>query len=832
LTSTRHDIFELEEWTPSGYFYVTPTLVLLWGNNERLCGLGNSLDQRLASLIDTGIVRWKLMSDPNKDITDNQINNLIESLLKHDALERWLDGGLIEYIPDIDHPAKLRFIVVCDLLGYRSGDGIEAWLNKLAKLIKKLVDKRVEYTMVLLIIGDPNIDVEKVRNFWPRIYLGEKGWGGTKVDQVRLYQSSENVLVSIISSELIRFIDYKISHNDLSVKWISLGAASLIVDLNSLKKKLQNAIFIDLIEPLVKGSLTKPQFQLLDNTAKIIAERFQTDLLNGLRVDGEIVLGAREISEAQGWQLDVDDREVKSCSLLSGTTLTDEVFRSSWWVNIKTKYIKSNESGLKRWLGWSKFQFQQLVEILHRPPLPILEKLSSILTSNYIESDKILHTKLAKRASLAFYDLLDSLLFILDRDAFAGERKELPLDPNIHYPTGLQAVIYTLNVVIERLSKSTDLVHEGKYVKPAPLGSEDYWSAASDEDVSTIEGSLLKYRRFMDRLTSPLGLSLKLFVAWPLLTGLIDTITKWNLGEVVLISGVILALLGLIELLIWHIKGKRLLYKVRNEIYGCLKSRILSLVARALYDYRLVAISRLLTIKRLLRELYAKLSDEHRYWLQEWEKREELTKSSDEGAKYWLVDFTRALGNDRVEITGYLSEKWPPLVGEVAYVWKDIEHNELRLSWRSEARRGANVEAQRVNENYRKAETCIIAQSIFPLFRHPTSGIGVIKSLRNIGIKWMEKEFKPQLLEVYTLAEENNGLKDGRKWQWLFNRARPLGGSRKNDYSQSFTVITAYDESSISGVTGKYSSFWHDDWLVVRSRQPGELGCIRGVIEA
>jgi len=79
------------------------------------------------------------------------------------------------------------------------------------------------------------------------------------------------------------------------------------------------------------------------------------------------------------------------------------------------------------------------------------------------------------------------------------------------------------------------------------------------------------------------------------------------------------------------------------------------------------------------------------------------------------------------------------------------------------------------------------------------------------------------------LADKNENLKSGLKWNWLYQHAHPLGGDVKH-YSL-FTLISVSDQAPLGGATGSNSEYWPKDAHVIISRQTNEIGCVRGVIE-
>jgi hypothetical protein len=521
--------------------------------------------------------------------------------------------------------------------------------------------------------------------------------------------------------------------------------------------------------------------------------------------------------------------------------------KPEWWLGAKEEPQVLPGSLLIRMVGRIKRGFRVLIDSLRLVPLPASKKLSASLAENYQKLDDALQKGLNQRVTTEYQRLLDTFVFILDRNVHASKNEETPLNPINEWPTGIQAVKHSINRVIDELIHTADIKYQGRDVDPAPLGTKDYWQAAAAEDAFLVEGLLRRYERFRQSISSGLGMSLRLVVAWPLLYGLLDMLTQWDQGIVIGSSAIALLLLGLIELIVWRLQTHRLLMQIRQEINMCLSRRAVGVVAKTLYDYRLLVLAHLHPIRLAFGNIEAVIREEYRRVQSACEDASEEVIRGEDGAQYWLVDFKRALGMQLVMVRAHGDEvvendkqaaeenvrakEWKPLEGEFASIWREKGRADESLSWKSEARRKANTEATRENEFYRKAETAVIAKHLMPLFQRPSPPLEIIKAFRDLGAKWAAHEFKPQLMETYLLADEADALKDGVKWQWLFQRAHPMGASKDEASLAPFTLIAVPDDNSLGGPTGKLNANWQPDWLVIRSRQTNEIGCIRGVVE-
>jgi hypothetical protein len=96
--------------------------------------------------------------------------------------------------------------------------------------------------------------------------------------------------------------------------------------------------------------------------------------------------------------------------------------------------------------------------------------------------------------------------------------------------------------------------------------------------------------------------------------------------------------------------------------------------------------------------------------------------------------------------------------------------------------------------------------------------------------EWLTNEyFLESGLKAHALAEKEELLKCGRRWEWLYQRAQPLGGTAD---SRSFVIFTGENDAAYGATTsGTNSPYWSPDYRIVRSRQTHEICCVRGVPE-
>ncbi len=856
MTSPTLDSTEklnLENWSPSKKYYLVPTLVFPCGDAARFKELRRAVDQRLEQFVADGVIRWAPTLNPSEPIQKDQIVSEIVPLLAHALWQRLLDKGYVDAFPDVDHPMQLQFLVVCDLSGAVSRDTFADWLSKLASAIESTkVGDRAMYSLSLLVLGDPDMDLDKLQAYWPRFYLGSTAWGGTQVAPEHAWQVCQNVIVTLAASEFGRFMDDAVSKDRKSAGWIALGASAILVDLSAIKNRFTPEVLNEFIKPLVKASPDEAQQRLLDDAAEEKRRELQGTLL------GE----AAKVAKNAGWDIAVveykpepekkwpeqrrpepqvsrDKHQRQGCYLAFESDLARTIFGDGifWWLDERDEepYIPRTWRFYEKWWGWLKFGWRRFKDLFPRIPLPKYQGLETLLAENYHKLDADLRRELNGPANQKYQDLVDTLAFLLDRRGYAGE--QLPLASNMQWPAGLQAVRYEVGAMVDRLTRSPLFMYAGQAIQPAPPGGRNYWVAAARADLSVIEGVVRRYERFHRRIFSPWGMLLRLTVAWPLLTGLLEILTNWNPTANLLASTGVLVLLGLLELTYWRVKDRRLLMWARSQINNCLASRVLAMVARSIQDYRLRVAAKLPPIQRVLTELTSALEEENQQMRRECERRAEQAGNREEGTLYWLVDYEQALGTETVGVTTKAMEErgkekeWQFLEGEYAHFYVD-DSSRSWLSWRSEARRNANVEAsQNSNGKFDKFETDFLAKHAFPLLERSKSIPAIVEAFKEKSQSYVQStiESHRNSLESYALADKETPLKDGVKWRWLYQRSHPLGGDVKG-YSL-ITVIIVPGKEPLSGATGEESEHWPKNSSVVTSRQVSEIGCLRGVIE-
>ncbi len=834
-----------DDWVPGQERFFLPTLIFPCGKGDMLDELKQKVIQRLGPQVAEDIVHWAAVLDPAVTVDDRQIESELTPTLAYDYWQRLEKKGYVANLPDAQHHMPLHVLVVCNPLDHGHQDALADWLNKLASTIKSTKSyKRLDCTLTLLMLGDPVRDVEKLQAYWPRFYLGKVAWGGTQITPQHALQVCQNVIVSLLTSELPRFIEHVVGKQRKSVQWIDMGTSAILVDLQSAKDRFESEVLSQFTNRLVSPSPDETQRDLLNDAAEEKRREFQNNLL----------AQAAQTAKSLGWDITIKEyksnpdlkwpaqrqpepqvlrnkAERQGCYLAYESHLAKAVFgeTSSWWLNerddvlfIPPTYGFFQRLGRQIQFGWKRFK-----ELFSSINLPGSSGLEELLAENYEKLIENLRRDVGETSRRGFQDLLDTLAFLIERRGFTGGK--LPLDSSVNWPAGLQAGRYIIGSIAEHLTDSVVFSYAGEPVHPSPLVSADYWLVAARADVAAIEDGVRRCERSRRSIFTPWGILLKLLVAWPLVVGFLQLfLSNWSMVALALVSAGLLILLGLIELLVWRVKYDLLLRQVRSQINARLADRVLALVARVVQDDRLRVAALLPPLQRVFSELALAFQHENERVLQECAQFSKQAGNREEDTLYWLMDYEQILGTRSVIVTEDYG--WNALMGETAFVWDETGTARTMLSWKSEAKRHANTEAsQKSDGKFEKAEIAFIVEHAMPLLHKPKSAPTVIQELRQFSNIYAELEFKADLLSSYTQADKCDAFKDGLKWHWLYQHAHPLSGEVKK-YSL-VTVITVPDEVPLKLGTGRSSTHWPKDAQVVFSRQLHEIGCLRAVIE-
>jgi hypothetical protein len=820
-------------------------LIIPCASTARFAILQKALTSRLSQYIADDLF-WS----PDLELTTPVQDQAIEQFAKfrnQTLWEKFFRKGYVEQIPSPEHPVTIQTIVICDLLDDSIQHGaVVKRLSELATSIREKSADQSPYNLALVVLGKPLTDMESLQVYFPCFYLSPTGWGGIQTDTNRILQGCQNLIVALSTSEMSRFINTtigikSISNGERKIRWISLGASAIIADIGTMRSRFELEVLSQFTERLVPDTLNEAQKKMLDQAVEQKQRGFQNGLLfEDQPKDISHPWSVKAIAMNTGWDIKFSDKEKEpqvlsnkekreGCYLTYESALAKVLFDKDarWWLDERTSELKilKTDSFLDSLRKRIKFSWDRFVDLFHSVSLPDATGNEAVLSRNYEELLSSLRTNLDENANKQHRHLQDTLSFLIERRGYTGDT---PLDTNTQWPTGIQAAQYWAVKITERLFYTPVFLYGTEEVAPAQSGGEEYCRASARDDIAAIETAINKYRRFHRSLLTSLGTILKLIVAYPLATGVLDLFLDWDSTLLAFVSLLIIFFLGMFDFVYWLFKDRGLLISIRSQVNELLAKRALSLIARVIQDTRLKSVADFLRIQTLLAELSVLLVNEHQRISEHIKQDMVRAEQIDEGAIYMLSDYIRALGTRSILVDEQY--EWSSLKGEVASVFDDPESSKTILSWKSEAKRSANTDAsQNSNGKFEKAEIAFIDQYIHPLLQTQKLASTVLQDLKGLSKYFASQEFKTQELASYILAEKSDDLRNGLKWAWLYQRATPLGGRKEN--SSLFALISVPDELPLTSKAGRASEYWPQEAQVITSRQMNEIGCIRGIIE-
>lgn len=799
----------------------TPTVIVpVSGTSGVFSQTGMVLINRLFGFFQAGAVAWIDPFDPNQADYIAQLSSAISPFLNISLWHKLSDLKIVETLPDESHPIQLRLLAVYD--GITSTDKtiaekrLEQFINDLISVVGRSIDLRV----ALILLGDIDLRSDLQRQFWPRIRLGTTGLGGMQVETETVFQVCENLIVGLLSSDLEDLLTKKVQGNNPRVGWINLGAASIMVDITPMETYFRLQLLEKFLKPLELGSLTDQDHQKLAEQAGEFSKKYQgymakeaSNICHDLGWDIIVPIKNNRTEEGVEFKDYSETTQVQKCYMSPGTELTKHILGEDWWseriwidkpvstgMSLKTISIR---------IGWNLRRYGHL--LTHRPSLSLdPEIITSELARNYQHLDTELTRRLEEPVNEQYGLLLEWLRLRL------GYQKKLlgpPIIISEKLKSGLSTIAPSAAGLVDWLSTSPDLIspfEKKEGVTPETLGSEAYWRLAANIDTSNIQGEIRKYERYSRMILSPIGLILKLFVAWPLLYGLFALFTRWDTWQSAVISLLLVALLGLSELIYWRmIRANRLLTQVQNKIEETLAKRVLGIMVKSLADYRRIVITRLIPIHQSFSNLTKLLSDQLQDTILSLEQQKKQPGSREINTHYHLVDFKKV-------------DSWLDKALEAANA--RIEELVKKDQNEDEAEYHARM------QEYSSLSTALIGEESLKYLKAPASGTTTVRAFEQASRYWTGKEFRYQELNPHVLAELNDKLREGRKWQWLEQRAYPLGEDTHAVEEMLFTVMCVPNVETLRGNEGTGSPYFHSNWDILKTIRTHEISSIRGVI--
>jgi len=765
--------------------FVLPTLVVLWSRDEKAMNdLQEGVRHRLAPLDEIGALKWIGPFSSERELTGEGLARACETLLSWDLWQRLVERGYQPHA-QLRSPAHLQVIFIVDQL---KGEGKGSPLGVIGEA-QKLLARRARLTPILVWLGSkPEPPPEDLNVYWPRIRMEPVAASGVGVAPRQVMEATQHLLVALVGSNFVQIIEPIVKK--AKAEWIVVGASALLLH-PRIEEWLRGAVLREILSPLVTPI---PETEI-NRIEKAMSERAR-------KVRESLLEEALEALKESGWKIEVKDLAIQKC-VLRKPELLNALF-GPYQGGVATERLSFRE-----WKNWPR-QFWTLISALAEPFFPDPTIIRESLYRHYRElSEKLeqwLGEKwrgLAPRALEEYRDLRVLLGAFLDR----GLTAQIPPEKQPSWwfskpplPTGLPAAITALLALQKHLCEGSDLEEARglarERVRPAPLNDDAYLRAAGDTDAQIVRGNLLRYAHFARTLASPWGVFLYLLPAWPLAAFLVQFFLTWGPAQGFLVTGLALFLIGVVELAYWWFwKARQLLKAVQSNAHRALASRVMTLTARAIQDYRYWMLSRLREAEFVLADLYLA-------FLQRWIDAEKASRALSEAHSQEVNGCTYLLVYEK-EI-----QRWREEAVKALRQYPD---------WRGES------------DQFESALIARIVAKVWPLPEQPLPSQAMLKELEAACARVVKDCARPGIWKAAVAAEmEVDPLKGGERWNWLWQRAYPLGIVESP--GEEFTVVIASEES-LSGSTGRGSPYWQPSWRVALTLQEQEEMCIRGIVE-
>ncbi len=815
----------METWRPSEVHPVVPTLVLACGalTDEDYQSIKIHVEERISLGLPPGLVYWQRM-ETKESVTEEATAQLIVRFLSLDYVEELQAHGFLLDLPNRERPLDLQIIVV-HKRDDKDGTVSSSFLQALGDNIKQVIGNSTTLRLVLVAIGEGPLDLGKETPFWPRFRLQAITSGWTIATSTRVLEECQNLIVSLITSELIGGIEYALEEEKLEIRSIAcfwIGASALVADIAGMQDYVRLKVLQGLIHPIVSTGLTTLDRRNIE-----------------INIEGKV-------------------GEVQSLILSAASQI--EKFRKHWKINLR-KDEKGKDTAeivdTPQERGIALNSSTKLSEKILKP----VKNLATELREHYILLRDTLFQELKDVVRKQYESLEHRLEFFINpvrRSDEVWPLQELP-------PSGLAALAHAVEVAADCLYKSSDVVYAG--LSYHRIGKDGYLNAVAVEDAQMVFGTHRRFRRNERTILSRWGFLFKMIPAWALLTGIITGFTQWTELCAAIVAFLFLAILATAEYALAQYSLYELWSRLMDGIIREIGNTVLRLLAKILRDYRLFMVGRLQELGAVLKDLVTllekvdlecqlRLADIGTKFSALEEERASIYWLADrEVCDRWANDATRAAeglgGRSVIEdlvariIFAYMFERHPSL--SCYQIYDKIETiAQQAVTALSNARLEFNIEQEKEHKSTPVEGLGLVGQSgeRRELKLKRTTALDALwRLIRDEKVYVTDQQRKPKQvtgkeplaflnynqLDICVLDEREEPLARGKRWQWLYSRGQPLGGGAN---TKSLTFIMTEDDA-IWAVTafGKNSPYWRPDAKVVRSRLKNEVGCVRALVE-
>lgn len=844
---------------PTPEHQITPTLVLTCGalTNLETATLKAQVLERVGLVLPHGFVHWTALEA--KEETLEKIESVLVPFLKLDYIEELQARGLVQNLLDKDRDYDLHIVVVHK----RSGqDDPSQFLHDLGTKIRAMMAGGVRFSLTLIAIGDGALDLGEDNPFWPCFRLGSTSYGRFAVSDKRILEVCQNLLVTLVTSELIRAIEWHLGKDKQGIAWIWLGASALVVDVPSMQDYVRLQVLHQLIERMVGIEPSKVELQ------------------------------ARE-------------REVELCvDRLQGENLADALtqLQSDWSIRVQIKAHTTGTYLTNRLLGEPELKSKDLYWKICKPDL----NLAQALCNYYLQVRDGLVRFLGPRIRQRYEVLLGRIFALFDPPPEYAKQAE---EWQLKYPPlfGLATVTHAIETATEYLRKSADIVHPR--LTYHRIGSDTYLDAVASEDAHLAHRNYIRFRRKERTFLSWFGFLVKLIPAWTLLTGFLIVFPQWGVLKWLMIvlpnwpeewclalaAFLLLTFIATIEYYAWQIDLGKWWEAIKRATVSEIATTVLQITYKVLRDYRMLMVGRLQEIGTILRELINLLRKvDQEYWLLMARIQDKIAwQEKRQSSIYWLTDLAtcerwakKAIKNiDDVQMSVDETDKkrrpvfniqarailegilkYGPRLSYSRDPNQVLSHREIYSQIETIAQQAVNIASNEGRWEFYQEQG--EEERAAAIARAPVGGLDVagepaqephyiriceLQALQRMvegkPVYVLEKKDKYRLvtgrepcdflryneLDVCVLSEREELLKDGRRWQWLYQRAIPLGNGEK---TRTFNFLTTADDSTWAVTAfGQYSEYWQKlkeyghEFKILRSVLPNEIGCTRMIVE-
>jgi hypothetical protein len=262
-------------WKQSNKHYITPTLVLACGkipsddveairlNIEQRIGAGLDPDEweDLGFTVPADVIRWERI-ETSAQATKDTIERFVAPFSQLEYVQRLVDRGILPEMPTKDKPLHIQVIVLHE-------DGADSdfanLLQTLADGVSKVFEHNATFALVLIAIGELDPTVQNGALYWPRFRLQTRTAGGMVATRERILEVCQNLIVALVSSELVSKIDTLIGQEKQSIKWIWIGGSALISDVANMYEYVRLNVLQELVNLLLKEKLTPDDQRWIDD---------------------------------------------------------------------------------------------------------------------------------------------------------------------------------------------------------------------------------------------------------------------------------------------------------------------------------------------------------------------------------------------------------------------------------------------------------------------------------------------------------------------------------------------------------------------------------------